>query len=102
MDGLLGIGAAGGGKDSGVKDEGAMLAARLETMRKERDVRAEAAKKIGPPASAPAQAGAFSAPNGITDLTPDEMVTAGPSYVDTSQPNRSNTNKKKKKKKSRK
>jgi fused signal recognition particle receptor len=37
VDGLLGIGAAGGGA---VKDEGAKLASRLEEMRKERDARA--------------------------------------------------------------
>lgn len=38
VDGLLGIGAAGGGKSS--SSEGAMLAARLESLRKERSERA--------------------------------------------------------------
>ena len=37
MDGLLGIGAAGG--KSSAASEGAMLASRLETLRKERSMR---------------------------------------------------------------
>lgn len=41
VDGLLGIGAAGGGSKS---DEGALLSKRLETMRKERDERAKTKK----------------------------------------------------------
>jgi hypothetical protein len=40
VDGLLGIGAAGGGGDTSSSNEGAMLAARLAEMRRERDMRA--------------------------------------------------------------
>lgn len=53
MDGLLGIGAAGG-KSSSSSSEGAMLASRLETLRKERAERSPstAQKKNSPVATA--------------------------------------------------
>ena len=44
VDGLLGIGAAGGQSKSNA-NEGAMLAARLDSMRKERDERAKVIKR---------------------------------------------------------
>lgn len=43
VEGLLGIGAAGGGSSG--KSEGAILAARLTVMRKERDARAKVVKQ---------------------------------------------------------
>lgn len=45
MDGLLGIGAAGG-KTGSNANEGAMLASRLATMRKERGQRAKVVEKM--------------------------------------------------------
>jgi hypothetical protein len=45
VDGLLGIGAAGGSSTGSKSNEGAMLAARLANMRKERDERARVKEK---------------------------------------------------------
>ena len=85
MDGLLGIGAAGGNMGSGA-NEGAMLAARLKAMRKERDDRAKVVAKTPVAAVAP---------------QPNEMT-----MVDGDSPNQGrrrnpSKSKKKKKKKSR-
>lgn len=55
VDGLLGIGSAGGSKK---KDEGKMLAQRLEVMRKERDARSKEKKAAS---NVPAKAGAVPA-----------------------------------------
>ena len=64
VDGLLGVGAAGG---TSVKNEGAMLAARLGELRKERAARAEQ-KKVAPrvvePMSTPQMAQVGSANSG--------------------------------------
>lgn len=57
MDGLLGIGSAGGGKD---KNEGKMLAQRLDVMRMERDARSKpkkSARKVAAAAPEPVMAG---------------------------------------------
>jgi hypothetical protein len=48
VEGLLGIGAAGGGGTKSKSNEGAILAARLVVMRKERDLRAKVIKKAAP------------------------------------------------------
>jgi hypothetical protein len=67
VDGLLGIGAAGG-KSSG--SEGAMLAARLESLRKERSERAPTLKKKE------AMSQAFGArPEGIPPAVPPRKPT---------------------------
>lgn len=81
VDGLLGIGAAGGNKAANA-NEGKMLEARLETMRKERDDRAkEVAKK---PKQAP-----------VALPQQEELVEAGGG---SNRPRRSNKQKNKKKK----
>ena len=54
VDGLLGIGLGKSAKTN----EGAMLAARLTEMRKERDARAKVIKKQPPPKKTPVAAGA--------------------------------------------
>jgi fused signal recognition particle receptor len=60
VDGLLGIGAAGGGSST---SEGAKLAARLKQMRKERDARAKLKKEVSPIGSATSSASVPSNPN---------------------------------------
>lgn len=83
VDGLLGIGAAGGNKGANA-NEGAMLAARLDTMRKERDERAKVMEKV---------------PVGVADGPPRPNVMT---EIDGNQSRRANNrpkNKKKKKKK---
>jgi hypothetical protein len=55
VDGLLGVGVAGGGSSKSA-NEGAMLAARLTEMRRERDQRAKLQKKEPVMATAPAKA----------------------------------------------
>lgn len=93
MDGLLGIGAAGGNTGSKANaNEGAMLAARLKTMRKERDERAKVIEKT-PVAAAP-----------VTAPQPNNEVAMVEDGESPNQGRRRNPskNKKKKKKKSRK
>jgi hypothetical protein len=80
VDGLLGIGVAGGGTSS---NEGAMLAARLAEMRRERDARA----KIRP--TAPVMAAAAAPPT----KTPIAQMLQPPQ-----KPNRPKSKKKKTKK----
>ena len=89
VDGLLGIGKAGGGKSS---NEGAKLAARLEVMRKERDARAKERKSQ--PAPEPVGVAAPSAPM----MMEDDSVTPV-SYSENPSRPRGNPNKSKKKKK---
>uniref|UniRef100_A0A7S2YDY5 CW-type domain-containing protein n=1 Tax=Entomoneis paludosa TaxID=265537 RepID=A0A7S2YDY5_9STRA len=86
VDGLLGIGKAGGGK---VANEGAMLAARLDDMRKERDSRAKEMKKAAPAAAAVA------APSLLENDDP------APTFDNDGRP-RGNPNRSKKKKKKKK
>jgi hypothetical protein len=52
VEGLLGIGVAGGGSSKSKSNEGAILAARLVEMRKERDAR-DKGKKVAAPAAKP-------------------------------------------------
>ena len=95
MDGLLGIGNAGGGSSA---NEGALLASRLNEMRKERDFRANESKVKKPMASPiPAMGG------DAGELTFQEMESPPPEEVfatagGNSRPRRSKNKKKKKKK----
>lgn len=91
VDGLLGIGGAGG--KSGTKNEGAMLAARLVDMRKERDERAKVVGKDS--VSEPDSLIASAAPS--RNLLPDELVSEPSNTGTSNRPNRSNKKKKKKK-----
>lgn len=100
MDGLLGIGAAGGGKSS---DEGAMLNARLNEMRKERDARAkEMSKQQSQPQQQQPVMVAENTPEPMTSIPeiPDnELPPPPPSSPNASRkPNRAKNKKKKKKK----
>mmetsp|Transcript_10329 Transcript_10329/g.15129 ORF Transcript_10329/g.15129 Transcript_10329/m.15129 type:complete len:587 (-) Transcript_10329:115-1875(-) len=123
VDGLLGIGQAGGTKGSpskaAVENEGKMLASRLAEMRKTRDERAKQMNKSSP-SSAPTQPGimggmpseaemmqmmeadsAASSDNhgGITMLTSDDDDGASTSKGGAPVKKKKNSNKKKKKKK---
>lgn len=102
VDGLLGIGSAGGAaKGSGKSDEGKVLAARLQEMRKARDERAKT-RKVDSKAAVPVGAGGGGGLAG--DLTLQEMdAPAGPAASGGGRagvPRKpKNKNKKKKKKK---
>lgn len=86
VDGLLGIGAAGGSSSSSKSNEGAMLATRLANMRKERDERAKVKEKEPVAVAAPV----------LSSSAPIDMQAA--STAPARNPSRAPSNKTKKKK----
>jgi hypothetical protein len=86
VEGLLGIGAAGGGSSKSKSNEGAILAARLAEMRKQRDARAKVVEKV-----------AAQAPVAVAATPEPVLANNNPPPTGAQKPNRP-ANKKKKKK----
>ena len=96
MDGLLGIGAAGG-RSGSKANEGAMMAARLESMRQERDNRAKMAKKA--PATSAAAVEPLQFDDGVQPLQFDESAATDVAVMETERVPKKQKKKKKKKNK---